>query len=250
MKTPLRILIVEDEMVIGANISLQLSEFGYEVTGLVPRGEEALVHLRENRPDIVLLGIHLKGSIDGIQTAELMQKEHDISVIYLTANINDAHFNRAKATHPYAIIPKPCSSLDLKRAVELAASQLQASSFDENNKMDGALDERSAFVLPDSIFIRNHEKMVKIVVNDIFYIEAERNYCRIYCKNKEYLVVMTLKEMNDKLPRGKFLRIHRSYIVNVEHIDEVSVSHVTLAQKAIPVSKSFRNGLMDVLQMI
>ena len=252
MENPLRILIVEDEMVIGANISLQLSKFGYEVTGIIPRGEEALVHVRENQPDIVLLDINLKGSIDGIQTAEIMQKEHDIPVIYLTANADDAHFNRAKATHPYAFISKPYKSLDLKRAIELTAGRLQSDSLSENTIVKGsaALKDKSSFVLTDSIFVRNHDKMVKIIVKDIYYIEAERNYCRIFSKDKEYLLVMTLKDMSEKLPQGHFIRVHRSYIVNAEHVDEVTLSHIAIAKKAIPLSKSFRNDLMNVLQTI
>ncbi len=254
MKRPLRILVVEDEMVIGANISLQLSGFGYEVTGIVPRGEEALVHVRENHPDIVLLDIHLKGKIDGIQTAEMMQKERNIPVIYLTANADDAHFNRAKDTHPYAFIPKPFKSLDLKRAIELTASRLQqnavSSSHDDPIPASAEIKNKSSFVLTDSIFVRNHEKMVKIIVKDIYYIEAERNYCRIYTKDKEYLLVITLKEMSEKLPQGQFVRVHRSYIVNVEHVDEVALSHLAVARKAIPLSKSFRNDLMNVLQTI
>jgi DNA-binding LytR/AlgR family response regulator len=252
MEAPLRILIVEDEMVIGANISLQLSKLGYEVTGIVPRGEEALVHVRDNQPDIVLLDIQLKGNIDGIQTAEMMQKEHDIPVIYLTANADDAHFNRAKATHPYAFISKPYKNLDLKRAIELTASRLQSGAHAENNKTPASagIKDKSSFVLTDSIFARNHDKMVKIIVKDIYYIEAERNYCRIYSKDKEYLLVMTLKDLNEKLPEGHFVRVHRSYIVNVEHVNEVAISHVVVAKRAIPLSKSYRDDLLSVFQMI
>ncbi len=252
MKNPLRILIVEDEMVIGANISLQLSKFGYEVTGLVPRGEEALVHFRGNQPDIVLLDISLKGNIDGIQTAEIMQKEHDIPVIYLTANDDDAHFNRAKSTHPFAFISKPYKNMDLKRAIELTASRLQpdAHSENDNTPVSHSIKDKSSFVVTDSIFVRNHEKMVKIVVKDIYYIEAERNYCRIYSKNKEYMLVMTLKDLIAKLPQEHFVRVHRSYIVNVGLVDEVALSHVAVAQKAIPLSKSYRGDLLKRLQTI
>ncbi len=252
MENPLRILIVEDEMVIGANISLQLSKFGYEVTGILPRGEEAIIHVRENQPDIVLLDINLKGNIDGIQTAEIMQKEHDIPVIYLTANADDANFNRAKSTHPYAFISKPYKSLDLKRAIELTASRLQSESDSETITVEDnqvKLDKAS-FVLTDSVFVRSHEKMVKIIVKDIYYIEAERNYCRIYSKDKEYMLVMTLKDMNEKLPHGHFVRVHRSYVVNIEHVDEVALSHVAVAKKAIPLSKSFRDDLLNRLQTI
>ncbi len=61
MTSKIKIFIVEDEMIIGSNISLQLSNLGYEVTGLVPRGEDALNHIKSNIPDIVLLDINLKG---------------------------------------------------------------------------------------------------------------------------------------------------------------------------------------------
>ena len=65
MNAPAKILIVEDEMIIGANISLQLTNLGYEVTGITTRGEEALNHIKQNLPDIVLMDIQLKGSLTG-----------------------------------------------------------------------------------------------------------------------------------------------------------------------------------------
>ena len=67
-------MIVEDEMIIGANISLQLSKLGYDVTGIVSRGEEAIAHVKQNRPDIVLMDIQLKGELDGIDTVIKIQQ--------------------------------------------------------------------------------------------------------------------------------------------------------------------------------
>jgi len=78
-----KILIVEDEMIIGAKISMYITNMGYEVIGLLAKGEEALVHIRSNRPDIILLDIRLKGEMDGIETAQEMQLEYDIPVIYI-----------------------------------------------------------------------------------------------------------------------------------------------------------------------
>ena len=112
MTNPPKILIVEDEMIIAANISLQLNEFGYEVTGILSRGEDALVQVKEDTPDIVLLDIQLKGELDGIETARIMQEQYNIPIIYLTANADEANFNRAKETHPYAFISKPFKKLD------------------------------------------------------------------------------------------------------------------------------------------
>jgi CheY-like chemotaxis protein len=112
---------VEDEMVIAANISLELTSMGYDIIGIIPRGEEALIHIRETRPDILLLDIQLKGEIDGIDVATQMQKDFDIPIIYLTANTDDAYFNKAKETKPHAFISKPFKKRDLQRALELTS---------------------------------------------------------------------------------------------------------------------------------
>ena len=247
MDEKIKLLIVEDEMVIAANISLQLSELGYEVTGIVPRGEEALVHVRDNPPDIILLDINLKGELDGIETAREMQKMQNIPVIYLTANVDDAHFNRAKDTHPFGFIAKPFKKLDLQRAIELTVSQINCGD-GRSNSADQQKDD--TFILSDCIFVRHLNSMVKVNIKDILYIEAERNYCRIFSNNKEYLVVMTLKEMDNKLPSKHFLRVHRSYIINISQVKEVATSHLVIGRKAIPISKSQKEELLKRLQTI
>ncbi|WP_431136163.1 LytR/AlgR family response regulator transcription factor [Psychroserpens mesophilus] len=249
MNTPIKILIVEDEMIIAANISLQLTMLGYEVVGIVPRAEDALTCVKQDLPDIVLMDINLKGDLDGIETVKLIQKEQDVAVIYLTANADEAHFNRAKSTHPYAFISKPFKKLDLQRAIELTVDRLQ---LENNNEVDvvSSEPEPSPFMLSDCIFVRHHEKMVKVDIKDILYIEAERNYCRIYSKGKEYLLVMTLKDMDEKLPNKHFLRVHRSFIVNLSQIDEIASSHIVIAKKAIPLSKSLKEELLKRLQTI
>lgn len=247
MSEKIKLLIVEDEMIIAANISLQLTELGYEVTGIVPRGEEALVHVKENPPDIILLDINLKGELDGIETAHAMQKTQDIPVIYLTANVDDAHFNRAKSTHPYGFIAKPFKKLDLQRAIEMTISQVSCRN-DGSSIIHPQTEE--SFVLSDSIFIRHFNSMVKIKIEDILFIEAERNYCRIFSNSKEYLVVITLKDMDIKLPTKHFLRVHRSYIVNISQVKEVSTSHIVIGKKAIPISKNLKEELLKRLQTI
>jgi DNA-binding LytR/AlgR family response regulator len=256
MEKPIKILIVEDEMVIAANISLQLTELGYEVTGILPRGEEALSQIQIEKPDIILLDIRLKGELDGIETAHEIQKQHNIPIIYLTANADEAHFNRAKETHPYAFISKPFKKLDLQRAIELTVDRISMENVSENGKNGNGNDsavikENSTdFILNDRIFVRHNEKMLKINIKDIYYIEADRNYCRIFSQGREYLLVMTLKDIDEKLPQNHFLRIHRSYIINLSQIDEVAGTHVVISRKAIPMSKAMRTELLKRLQTI
>lgn len=242
MSEQITILIVEDEMLIGANISLQLQQLGYNVIGLVPRGDEALELISHQQPDIILLDINLKGELDGIETALIMQKKHDIPIIYLTANVDQANFNRAKQTHPYAFISKPYKKLDLQRAIELTVNRLMT------NKSE--ISTTSALVLNDSIFVKDHDNMIKIKIKSILYIEAERNYCRIFTDTRELLLVMTLKEMDEKLPKAHFIRIHRSFIINLSQIDEVGNTHVLIERKVIPLSKTHRDKLLQRLQTI
>lgn len=243
MNTLIKILIVEDEMIIGAKISMYLTDLGYEVTGIIPRGEEVIFHVKENAPDIILMDINLKGTLDGIQTATLLQKEVDIPIIYLTANTDEATFARAKPTRPYAYISKPFKQLDLKHALELASERILEEKSEPQNQPE-------KFVLNDRIFVRHNEVMVKIIIADILYLEADRNYCNVCTKSNIYLLVNTLKNMEDKLPTEQFQRIHRSFIVNVNHVDEVAQNHITVENKILPLSKELRKELLDRLRLV
>jgi len=251
METLIKILIVEDEMIIGAKISMQLTNLGYDVTAILPRGEEAIVHIEENKPDIILLDIHLKGNLDGIETALRIHKIADIPIIYLTANSDDATFNRAKVTKPYAFIAKPYKQLDLQRAIELTISRMAENETgpQTDDGTESPNDDRP-FILKDRIFVRHKDKMIKIIVSDILYIEAERNYSRIFTRNKEYVLCITLKAIEEKLPANVFLRSHRSYVVNIAQIDEVTDGYVFIAQKPIPLSAGLKDQLLQRIQTL
>jgi DNA-binding LytR/AlgR family response regulator len=241
------ILIIEDEMIIAANISLQLNHLGYEVTGIIPRAEEVLPQIQQHIPDILLIDINLKGKLDGIELAHLIQKKYKIPIIYLTANSDEAHFTRAKATNPYSFISKPFKKLDLQRAIELTLARIKE---EQNGKKNLEQSSDEPYVLSDCIFVRSHDKMVKVCIDNILYIEAERNYCKIHCKDREHLLVMTLKDIEEKLRSNNLMRIHRSFIVNLSHIDEIATSHVVIAKKAIPLSADLKKQLLQHIQKV
>lgn len=249
MSNKINILIVEDNMLIAAKISMLLNELGYEVDGLIPRAEDALIFLQDNTPDILLLDIKLKGEMDGIQLAEAVQKEKEIPVIFLTSNTDEATFNRAKATKPYAFISKPYKKLDLQRAIELTISMMDRDEDWQPAEANQEEEEVSA-ILNDRIFIRHKERMVKLFVKDIFYIEAERNYSRIFTKDKEYLLAQTLKVIDKKLPKSHFLRVHRSYIVNLAHLEEVGERAILVGNKPIPYSANQKDILLNKLRVL
>jgi DNA-binding LytR/AlgR family response regulator len=245
----IKILIVEDEMIIGAKVSMFLTELGYEVTGIFPRAEDVLLQLEESTPDIALLDINLKGSMDGIALAHVLLSAHQIPVIFLTANSDEATFQRAKEAKPYAFLSKPFKKLDLQRALELTI-RLMSNAQTTAARKDPDSDEETPYILKDRIFVRNKDKMVKILFEDILYIEADRNYCRIYTKSKEYLLTMPMKSLEDQLPVELFQRIHRSHIVNLTQVDEVDENAVFIGEKPLPLSKSLREDFLSRIRTV
>src|SRR4030042_4797545 len=115
-----KILIVEDEVIVGNYLQNRLKAFGYVVSGIASSGEEAIEKTRGDRPDLILMDIVLKGDIDGIEAAERIGLIFDIPVIYLTAYADEKFFKRAKITEPFAYILKPVEERGLQIAIEIA----------------------------------------------------------------------------------------------------------------------------------
>lgn len=244
MNQNIRILIVEDDMIIAANISVQLSNLGYEVIGIETRGEEAILHAMANTPDIILLDINLKGTINGIEAALEIQKFKRIPIIYLTANSDEATFAKAKATHPYAFISKPFNNLNLQRTIALVEDQIN-----ENKEVKGDISEHLE-VMADRIFVRHNGRMVKLLLDEILYIEADRNYSNIITSSGNYLISTTLKLVEKEIKSHIFIRVHRSYMVNISKLDVVADNHLEINRKVIPISKSFKEHLLKHLHTI
>ena len=110
--------------------------------------------------------------------------------------------------------------------------------------------ENNSFILHDRIFIRSKDKMVKVLFDSILNVEAERNYCRIFTTGKDYLLTMPMKNLEMKLPVSLFQRIHRSYIVNLQLVDEVSESHVYIQGKPFPLSHTLKSEVLQRFNMI
>ena len=115
-----KILLVEDERIPAFNLQQRLRKLGYDVPSIVPSGAEALVLIEQQRPDMVLMDIHIEGDIDGIETASRIPPEWMIPVIYLTAYSEEATLQRAAATKPYGYLLKPFSERELHATIQMA----------------------------------------------------------------------------------------------------------------------------------
>lgn len=116
-----RILVVEDESIIAMDIEMSLRNLGYEVTAKVPSAEQAIKKVEEDKPDLVLMDIVLKGGTDGIEAAEQIRSQFRVPVVFLTAYADEKTLKRAKITGPFGYITKPFQDTDLRVAVEIAS---------------------------------------------------------------------------------------------------------------------------------
>lgn len=112
-----KLLIIAQELIIAADVSVQLSTFGYEVLGIHARAADALQTIATNRPDIVLLDIGLPGQLNDLADARLISESYQIPFVFLSSNTEEASLQSALALHPLAIIAKPFDSEDLENAL-------------------------------------------------------------------------------------------------------------------------------------
>ena len=115
-----KILIVEDEAIIAAEIESNLQSLGYEITSVVNTGKKAIEKVEIDKPDIILMDIRIKGEMDGIDAAEIIRSRFGVPVIFSTAYTDEERIQRAKITMPFGYLLKPIQDRDLKVTVEMA----------------------------------------------------------------------------------------------------------------------------------
>ena len=120
-----RILIVEDDVLLGQDISLKLQQLGYEVVAVVATSEAALTVARDKQPDLILMDIVPEGEVDGIETAARIRQTNIIPIIYLTAYDDEEFIKRACITEPYGYVLKPYTARELHAVVSISLYKAQ-----------------------------------------------------------------------------------------------------------------------------
>jgi PAS domain S-box-containing protein len=115
-----KVMIVEDDPIVGEDIRIRLNHMGYEVTDIATSGMQAIEAAEMHPPDIALMDIRLGEGMNGIETATELKRNHELPVIYLTAFADDDTVSRAKKTEPYGYIVKPIDDTELRSTLEIA----------------------------------------------------------------------------------------------------------------------------------
>lgn len=217
------ILIVEDEPVIADYLRSQVEQMGYHTGGIATNYESAVDMINANHFDLILLDINLGGGKTGIDLANYLNDKQDHPpFIYLTSYYDPATVGQAKTTRPAAYLTKPFTPAGIFSAIEIA---LYNSIDDSGTK---------------PVTLMNGNDQLQLKGNDILYIVAEHVYVKVVTKERSILVRSTLSSILTSLPAEKFIRVHRSYIVNVRHIRVIQPSQIVVADHSIPIGRTFR----------
>ncbi|SHM10837.1 two component transcriptional regulator, LytTR family [Chitinophaga jiangningensis] len=195
----------------------------------------ALHYLQDEPVDLVFLDIKMP-DITGIQF--LKSLKHPPMVVFTTAYGEYALDGFDLDVVDYLLKPVPFERF-LKAATK--ARELMAAN---QNKVNPVAE---AAWLNDYIFIKTEYKIIKINLEDILFIEALKDYTKIYTQVQPVLTLRSLKSFETRLPADKFIRVHRSYLVSLNKINSVEKNTVMIANQSIPISDGYRDRFYDVI---
>lgn len=248
-----KVLVVEDEILLAKDIQSRLTDIGYHVVATAPSVEKALNSIEtHSNIDIILIDIMLKGDRDGIDLAKVINQNYKIPFIFLTSHSDATIVDRAKSAKPYAYILKPFNDQQIAIAIELALLN-----FSNNTPQKDILTERNQKTDPinvlqikDSLFLKKNHHFERVPIQDILFLEADSNYCTIYTKTDQFIYSAVLKKIQTFLPHSYFVRTHRSYVVNINSITGFEGNTLFIENNKIPVSKTYKSQVFELFHKI
>ena len=200
--------------------------------GVFNSAVEGVKAIRENKVDLIFLDIQMP-ELSGLEFAKILPKE--TKIIFTTA-FSQYAIDGYKA-NAIDYLMKPISYDDFLDASNRALDWFQTTHQAENASTDRF------------IFVKSEYKLVKIMFDDILYIEGVKDYVKIYLNNdhKPIMTLMNMKKIEESLPKPEFMRIHRSYIVHMKKIDGIDRFRIVIGDAVLPISDSYKTILQDYL---
>lgn len=225
-------MIVRQFAEINPNISV-LDEFSSAI--------EAIKYLNSNTVECIFLDIHMPGfsGFDFIKTIKNPPK-----IVLITSDKNFA-LDAFEYSSVVDYLVKPVSADRFNKSVEKLQNFVFSS--DESNK---EVSTKKVDISNGELYVNVEKRLVKLKYSDILLIEAKGDYIKIKTSEKSYIVHSTLKKIIEKLPTEIFLKIHRSYVINLAKIIDIEDNSVLIEQEVIPVSRSNKSELMKRLNLL
>ncbi|STQ92838.1 Probable transcriptional regulatory protein YehT [Janthinobacterium lividum] len=241
MQSRMRVVIVDDELLARSVLREYLARHDdIEIIAECANGFDAVKAIAELEPELVFLDIQMP-RLDGFEVAELIGAK--TRLIFVTAY--DQYALKAFECHALDYLLKPFSEQRFDQALAHARANRNAAAASESAAVQTLAREAATRAAPlDRVLIRDGAKVHVIASARIDYIEAQDDYISIRSEGKSYLKSQTLAELETQLDPAKFLRVHRSYLLNIDGIRRIEAatkdSHVAILRDdtRIPVSKA------------
>ncbi len=236
----MKCIIIDDEATARLIISKHCSDIkGLNVLEEFSNAMDAMKYLNQHTVDLIFLDIHMPGfnGIDFIQTIK-----NPPNVILTTSDPNFA----IEAFEYDCIVDyliKPVTEERFNKAINKASNSVKVAQKTETNITTQDSTDNVLYVNID-------RRLIKIDMPSIYLVEAKGDYIMIKTETKNYIVHSTLKKIEDKLPDHTFLKVHRSYVINVSKIIDIEDNCVLIKKDIIPVSRSNRPILMKRLNLL
>ena len=238
----LRVLIVEDPSYVEIALESRLKEMNFEVVGQVVKPSDALGLMEVERIDLVLTDVFLSENYTGLDLLIDIEKKFSIPVILICGDEN-FNLDGLRDYSANALLYKPLNDNELAYCMRSACAL--PNSTVANSR---AVLERSK----SYIFVRADYRLNKIRVNDIYYLEAKKDYVTIHTTDNVYTVHATMKDMEAILPDDLFIRTHRSYIVNIDKVFSIKYPDILIEHKmkTIQIGGLYRKQLFNKINVV
>ncbi|SDM42346.1 LytR/AlgR family response regulator transcription factor [Kriegella aquimaris] len=248
-----KLLIVEDEILLANDIANRLSDNNYTIVGIADTATKALDLLSKNQDiDMLLIDIVLKGDRDGIELARIINDTYNIPFLFLTSHADSYLIERAKSVRPYAYLLKPFNDRQVSIAIELALKNFAIKIPERQilGKKTFSPTENQVLQIKDSLFLKKNQHFERVPIEEILFLEADSNYCTVYTRTDRFMYSVGLNKIEAQLPQDRFLRIHRSYVVNINLVDGFEGNMLFIGDNKIPVSKSHKETVFRLFRTI
>jgi two-component system LytT family response regulator len=213
----LRALVVDDEPVSRRKLKTLLeSEPGVQVIGECEDGTDAVDAIRRLRPDVVFLDVQMPG-LDGFDVVDALEPAEQPAIVFVTAY--DRYAVRAFEVHAVDYLLKPFEAARLRKALDRLARQIH--NRDARLRVHAAVDSVRAQQPLRRVLVKSTGRLYAVRVEDIDSIEAAGHYLEVHTSSAAHLIRESITALAARLDPARFVRIHRSVIVNVDRIREL-----------------------------
>lgn len=230
------ILIVEDEFITANAIKEALVAYGHNVIGIARDALDAIEILDKNEVDLAILDINIQGSKNGIWLGNKISSDYKLPFIFLTAYGDDATVENAIAAKPSGYLTKPFRKVDIQATISLAVEN-------QRKQLQPNLSEVSHST--KTVFVKGMNNYLKIVVEDILYIQSDLKFVTVHTADQEYSLRYNLNKIGEHLPHDLFIKVHRSFIVNKAKIDGIGPNYLEVKGQRIPISANRKEEVLS-----